>query len=144
MSLTQKIAIAAGALTLGVAGVAAASTTPSTTPDVADTGLTKASEVVVEQSADHGDATSADEGTDESSDDVDVESADNHGADVSAVAQTEFDSGREHGEAVSEVAKDNHGAEVSDDVEADEADDDADEVDDDTDEVENEHEDARP
>jgi hypothetical protein len=38
---------------------------------------------------------------------------DNHGAEVSAVAQSEFETGREHGEAVSEVARGDHGPDAA-------------------------------
>ena len=121
MDLTKKIAAAAGALTLGVAGVAAA----ATTPDAADAGLSKASENVgVELPASHDAQSTADDSTaeDTTADDVTAEvedetegPEDNHGAIVSGVAQTEFETGREHGEAVSAAARDNHGAEVSGD-----------------------------
>jgi hypothetical protein len=118
VNLTQKIAIAAGALTLGAAGVAAAAT-----PDAADTGVTKASEQVeieVPANEDSHSAveaddleTSNDEATDvEETEDEGVGPVDNHGAEVSAVAQSDDTEGREHGEAVSAVAQDNHGAEV--------------------------------
>lgn len=117
MNLTQKIAIAAGTLTLGAAGVAAAATA---TPDVADPGLTKASEQVgVElpaSSDSHPEAT--DEATQDETGDVGEQDAteDNHGDAVSAVAHTEFDTGREHGEAVSAIARTNEGTEATDEV----------------------------
>lgn len=124
MDLTKKIAVAAGALTLGVAGVAAA----ATTPDAADAGLTKASENVGVElpasqdahpgaDAGQGDTSVDDTATDDTTTDVEDEAGgpeDNHGAIVSAVAQSDFETGREHGEAVSAAARDNHGAEVSD------------------------------
>lgn len=122
MDLTKKIAAAAGALTLGVAGVAAA----ATTPDAADAGLTKASDNVgIELPASHDSHPGAEAGEGpELTDDTttgdttpEVEAGgpeDNHGAVVSAVAQSEFETGREHGEAVSAAARDNHGAEMSD------------------------------
>ena len=125
MDLTKKIAAAAGALTLGVAGVAAA----ATTPDAADAGLTKASENVgvelpasqdAHPGADAGQGADDDTATDDTTTDVEDEAEgpeDNHGAIVSAVAQSDFETGREHGEAVSAAARDNHGAEVSDEDE---------------------------
>lgn len=112
MQLTRKIAIAAGALTLGATGVAAA----VTTPDEAEPGLTTASEKagfevpVGPEAAETGDdVTEVDE--------VEVEAegtgpVDNHGAAVSAVAQSDFETGREHGEAVSEIARTNGGGEA--------------------------------
>ena len=127
MQLTQKIAVAAGALTLAATGIAAASDAP---PEAADQGLTTASEQVgVELPAndDHAvaedtDATddaadAADEADDAADDaaeaDEGIGPVDNHGAEVSAVAQTEFATGREHGEAVSEVARQDHGPEAA-------------------------------
>jgi hypothetical protein len=114
VNLTQKIAAAAGALTLGAAGIAAAG---AATPDAADPGLTKASEQVgVELPASHDSHPEAD-GTDaaDTTDTADTPDqgtgpVDNHGADVSAVAKSDATEGRAHGEAVSTVARDNHGA----------------------------------
>lgn len=110
MNLTTKIAVAAGALTLTAGGIAAA----VTTPEAAEPGLTTAEEHVGvdlpvgpeagETPEDEETEAGAPEGT--------------HGAEVSAVAQSEFETGREHGEAVSTVAQDNHGAEVRADLEA--------------------------
>ncbi len=120
MKLTQKIAIAAGALTLGATGIAAA----ADPPDAADDGLTKASEQVgvelpASQDAHPPAAASADddEADDEAVDAEDVETEDegvgpqdNHGAEVSAVAQVnDPETGNEHGIAVSEVARQGHG-----------------------------------
>ena len=113
--MIQKIAAAAGAITLGAAGVAAAGT-----PDAADDGLTKASEQVgVELPASHDSHPVADdasdEGTDvdapddESTDDEGTGPVDNHGAEVSVVAQSDETTGRDHGMAVSEVARQGHG-----------------------------------
>lgn len=125
MKLTHRIAVAAGALTLGATGIAAA----ADPPDAADDGLTKASEQVgVELPASqdaHPPATEAedddeldddaieDEGDAEESDDAEAEGVGpqgNHGAEVSAVAQVnDPETGNEHGIAVSEVARQGHG-----------------------------------
>jgi hypothetical protein len=122
--LTPKIALAAGALTLSAAGIAAA----ATTPDEASDGLTKASEQVgIELPASKDAHPTAEEGASDDTDDaVEAETeevegegtgpVDNHGAEVSVVAQSDATTGREHGEAVSTVAQDNHGAEVSADA----------------------------
>ena len=137
MNLTQKIAIAAGALTLTATGIAAAGS-----PEAADTGLTTAEEQVGVELPATKDAPAAPEADDTEASDATAETeaveadagvgpVDNHGAEVSAVAHTEFATGREHGEAVSAVARDNHGAEqkvesektTTDDDAADEADD---------------------
>jgi hypothetical protein len=119
MQLTRKIAIAAGALTLGATGVAAA----VTTPDEAEPGLTTASEkagfeVPVGPEAEAGDEVTEVEAEDVESDDVEAEGegtgpVDNHGAAVSAVAKSDFDSGREHGEAVSAIARTNGGGDAA-------------------------------
>jgi hypothetical protein len=114
MQLTRKIAIAAGALTLGATGVAAA----VTTPDEAEPGLTTASEkagfeVPVGAEADPaGDEVTEVETEDAEADEVEAEGTgpvDNHGAEVSAVAKSDFETGREHGEAVSAIARTNGG-----------------------------------
>lgn len=126
MQLTKRIAIAAGALTLGTAGIAAA----AGTPDAADDGLTKASAQVgielpasqdshptADEHADDSDledeaVETEDEVTDEDDAGEDVEGTgpiDNHGAEVSAVAQSDETEGRDHGIAVSEVARQGHG-----------------------------------
>ena len=148
MDLTKKIAAAAGALTLGVAGVAAAG---AVTPDAAEPGLTKASENVgIELPASHDSHPDAEAGEDDTTADdttTDVEDEagapeDNHGAIVSAVAHSEFETGREHGEAVSAAARDNHGAEVSgDDSGEDELEVDDEEIDDESTDGAEEHED---
>lgn len=126
MRMTPKIAIAAGAVTLGAAGIAGA----VTAPEAAEPGLSKAAEQVgVELPASRDAHPGADPSTDDSSteveeteeaeeteqtDEVEEQDAheDNHGAAVSAVAQTDHGSGREHGEAVSNAARENHGAEA--------------------------------
>ena len=121
MHLTRKIAIAAGAATLTVTGIAAA----GSPPEAAEDGLTTAEEQVgvelpASKAAHPGrqneDAQDA-EVTDAEATEVEAEAegtgpVDNHGAIVSAVAHTEFPTGREHGEAVSAAARQNHGAEV--------------------------------
>lgn len=116
MSLTKKIGIAAGALTLTATGIAAA----GSPPEAAEDGLTRAEEQVGVELPATKDAHPG--GQSEDADVAEVESpeaesegtgpVDNHGAEVSAVAHTEFPTGREHGEAVSEAARQNHGAEV--------------------------------
>jgi hypothetical protein len=119
--LTHKIAVAAGALTLAATGIAGATDSP---PDAADQGLTTASEHVgvelpatkdahpdgssVEQDDDATTDESAD-ATEDESDDEGTGPVDNHGAEVSAVAQSDETTGRAHGEAVSEVARAGHG-----------------------------------
>jgi hypothetical protein len=127
MQLTRKIAIAAGALTLGATGVAAA----VTTPDEAEPGLTTASEkagfeVPVGAEADPaGDEVTEVETEDAEADEVEAEGTgpvDNHGAEVSAVAKSDFETGREHGEAVSAIARTNGGGAAA--TSADDGDDD--------------------
>jgi hypothetical protein len=126
MQLTKRIAIAAGALTLGTAGIAAA----AGTPDAADDGLTKASaqvgielpasqdsHPVADDQADESDVEDdAVESEDEVKDETDADAedeglgpVDNHGAEVSAVATSDETTGRDHGIAVSEVARQGHG-----------------------------------
>jgi hypothetical protein len=135
VQLTQKIAIAAGALTLAAGGVAAAAGSPSVE---ADKGLTSAEEQVgvelpASQDAHPGevDETETEAPETESTeveaevDDEGVGPVDNHGAEVSAVATSDETTGREHGEAVSAVARDNAGApHVADDSTDDHSDDD--------------------
>lgn len=130
MNLTQKIATAAGALTLGATGIAAA----GATPDAADAGLTKASaQVGVELPASRTSHPGVDEHADDAAEEVDRGSTeaeeadetgsdhegtgpvDNHGAEVSPVAQSDATTGRDHGMAVSEVARQGHGQGPSDD-----------------------------
>jgi hypothetical protein len=114
VNLTQKIAAAAGALTLTATGIAAA----GSPPDAADKGLTTAEEhVSVELPATKDAHPGAPEpaGTTEDAE-IEAEVAglgpvDNHGAEVSVVAQSDATTGREHGEDVSTAARQNHGAE---------------------------------
>lgn len=117
MRLTKKIITAAGAITLTATGIAAA----GSPPEAADQGLDMAEEQVgVELPASkdsHPGAQNEQDSEAPETEDVEAEEAgqgpvDNHGAAVSAVAHTEFPTGREHGEAVSAAAQDNHGAEV--------------------------------
>lgn len=117
MRLTKKIITAAGAITLTATGIAAA----GSPPEAADTGLDTAEEQVgVELPASKDAHPGAQDSQESEAAETEVEAAeagqgpvDNHGADVSAVAHTEFPTGREHGEAVSTAARDNHGAETS-------------------------------
>lgn len=121
MPLVKKVAVAAGALTLAATGIAAAA------PDDADKGLTIAEEQTGEDlpvAGAHGPETDLEEPEVEDGADVEIDDRDaagdgehgdgkpmdNHGAIVSAVAQTELGTGREHGAAVSEVARQNGGA----------------------------------
>lgn len=135
MHLSKRIAIAAGALTLGATGIAAAAGSPS---DAADDGLTKASaQVGIELPAskdshpgadDHAGASDPEDDAVETEDDAaeteadadDTEDrtedagegtgpVDNHGAEVSAVATSDETTGRDHGMAVSEVARQGNG-----------------------------------
>lgn len=152
MNLAQKIAAAVGALTLTATGIAAA----GSPPEAADKGLSRAEEnvdfdlpvaganaqgddEVVEDDADEveddletTDDTDADDELtdDDATGDVSEDGGpvDNHGAEVSAVAQTEFPTGREHGEAVSAVARGEHSPQAEDDTE-DDTEDEADDVD---------------
>jgi len=123
--LPVRIAAATAGLVLA-GGVAAAAGSP---PDAADDGLSTAEEhsgVVVpvadSTSVESEDAveTEFDEAeleADEKADDEATEQlggpVDNHGAEVSAVAHTTFATGREHGEAVSEVARGDHGPDAA-------------------------------
>jgi hypothetical protein len=124
LTLTHKIAAAAGALTLAAGGVAAA----ASPPEAADHGLTTAEaqvgvELPASKDAHPGAAVedeSAETEVEAESEAVEVEAdgeglgpVDNHGAVVSVVAQDDATTGREHGEAVSAVARDNAGAEAS-------------------------------
>ena len=119
MRLTKKIITAAGAITLTATGIAAA----GSPPEAADTGLDTAEEQVgvelpASKEAHPGGQDSQESDAPETEAEVEVAEAgqgpvDNHGAEVSAVAHTEFPTGREHGEAVSAAARDNHGAETS-------------------------------
>lgn len=134
MNLTQKIAVAAGALTLAATGAAAA----LESPEAATSGLANAAthtgfavpvgaqtqdEVVDETTT----TTTDDEATDEA--DAEDSAEDNHGAAVSAVAQSDFETGREHGAAVSEVARSDAGKPATgDDDELDDEDESGDEA----------------
>jgi ABC-type glycerol-3-phosphate transport system substrate-binding protein len=120
--LTKKIAVAAGALTLAATGIAAAAGSP---PEAADDGLSTAeAQVGVELPASKDAHPGAPEVQDDAADEVEVEQTDeveveaeaegvgpvdNHGAEVSAVAKSDATTGRAHGEAVSEVARQGHG-----------------------------------
>lgn len=141
MTLVKKIAAAAGALTLAATGIAAA----ASPPEAADKGLTTAEEQTGKDLPVAGAAAPDTEVEEPEVEVVEVEDdetnegeaggpVDNHGAIVSAVAHTEFETGREHGAAVSEVARQGHGpsdegdevevaddADDTDDVEADDA-----------------------
>jgi hypothetical protein len=121
VNLTQKIAVAAGALTLTATGIAAASSPPET----ADKGLTTAEGhvdfelPVAGANAEDSDAIEETEETEETEVEAPEEATEDtavegvpggeHGAVVSAVAHTDFPTGREHGEAVSTVARGDHG-----------------------------------
>jgi len=130
--LTKKIALAAGALTLAAGGVASAIGAP---PEAADEGLTTAEEgagfeLPASGNAEQDDveteapADEIEDDTDEVTDDAATEGAEeevegdggpegNHGAMVSAAAQSDEYEGRAHGEHVSSVARQDHGAETS-------------------------------
>lgn len=123
LHLTPKLAIVAGAATLGLAGIAGA----VTAPDAAQPGLSKAAEQVgvelpasrdahptADERAEHDENVDKTEGTTAEATEVEVEHehADNHGSMVSEVAHTDHATGREHGEAVSAAAQQNGGAEA--------------------------------
>ena len=144
MHPTLYAKVVATALALVAAGAAAAGAVGSP-PPAADKGLTNAEEhtgfevpvaheddvpddeVVGEDEADEVDraveADEVDEVDDQvtDSDEVDEvdEPKDNHGAYVSAVAKDDTLTGREHGEAVSEVARSDAGKPHAEDQEAD-------------------------
>lgn len=112
MRLNRKIAIAVGAATLTIGGVAAAAVTAP--PEAADKGLMTAEEHTgTELPASKDDhPTQADHpggGNEVATEDAEegAGAVDNHGADLSAVAQGDT-TGRDHGAAVSEVASDGH------------------------------------
>ena len=112
MQLTKRIAITAGALTLGAAGVAAAAVT---TPEEAEPGLTTAAEkagfeVPVGEGAPEGEPATE---TEVETEGEGIGPVGNHGAEVSAVAHMDFETGREHGEAVSTIARSNGGGEAA-------------------------------
>jgi hypothetical protein len=132
----------------------------ASTPSAADAGVTKASDNVgVELPASRDSHPSADAGHDDGTDDTAADDAtsevddqsgapeDNHGAEVSAVAHSDFETGREHGEAVSAVARGDHGTQATGDESDDESleADDADEIEHDSTDVDHqdaEHEDG--
>ena len=141
MISTVPIKVVATTVALLIAGAAAAAAAMDSPPPAADKGLTNAEQhtgfpVPVangrgDDEAPEDDAVEGEEAPDETTDEADDESADaaapkdNHGAYVSAVAQDKTLTGREHGQAVSEVArsdagKPDHG---DDDDEADDAED---------------------
>lgn len=125
--LATAAAVAAGALTIAT-GLAVAgglpdqasdtasehatveettTTTSSTTTTVAEKDEVKTADVENETEA--VDVEKADV-----EDQENTEHPDNHGADVSAVAHDDSTTGREHGKAVSTVARDNHGQATAD------------------------------
>lgn len=102
---TAKIGTIAAALVLSTAGAAAAAT--GNLPDAAQDALSNAAEHVgFDLPASHDDhpTGNADNPTD----------ADDHGVDVSDTARNSDTTGREHGQAVSEVARAGHGADADD------------------------------
>jgi hypothetical protein len=113
MRKVSKIAAAAAGIVLAGGAAAAAVTTP---PEAADTGISTAEDHTgIELPATNDDHPSRDDhpdGTDEAdaATTEGVGPVDNHGADVSAVAQDDSTVGRDHGEAVSATASDGHGA----------------------------------
>jgi hypothetical protein len=145
-TVTTKIAVTAAGLVLAGAAVAAAVDAP---PDAADKGLTTAEEhtgfpvpvrpggstdddqvgedeVIGEDDAVVEDEIDLDEveGVEDDSEDEadDGEPVDNHGAAVSAVAKDHTLTGREHGQAVSEVARSDAGKPAHGDDEDDDGD----------------------
>ena len=126
MISTVPIKIIATTVALLIAGAAAAAAAMDSPPPAADKGLTNAEEHTgfpvpvangrgddgapgddaVEDEGDEGEE-APDEADDESADDAAPK--DNHGAYVSAVAQDKTLTGREHGKAVSEVARSDAG-----------------------------------
>jgi hypothetical protein len=113
---TKAVAAAGIALVLSGGAVAAAN---GSLPDAAQDGLSTASDHVgIELPASKEDHPPAAESLEGASEDVSTSSAatehpDNHGADVSAVAKSDETTGREHGEAVSTVARDGNGPDAS-------------------------------
>jgi len=123
---TVPVKIVATTVALLIAGAAAAAAAMDSPPPAADKGLTNAEEHTgfpvpvangrgddeapgddaVEDEGDESEE-APDDATDESADDAAPK--DNHGAYVSAVAQDKTLTGREHGEAVSEVARSDAG-----------------------------------
>ena len=107
-------AVAAAGIALVLSGGAAAAANGSL-PDAAQDGLSTASDHVgIELPASKDNHPTADDHPGGapgavSADSAPTEHPDNHGADVSAVAKSDETTGREHGEAVSTVARDGHG-----------------------------------
>jgi hypothetical protein len=115
---TTKVATIAAAVVLSTAGVAAAAT--GTLPDPAQDAVSDAaSHVGVDLPAAHDDHPTGNIDNPTERDD--------HGVDVSETARTTEASGRDHGRAVSEVARDEHGRDddTTSTTEATEDDDDA-------------------
>jgi len=111
MRKVSKIGAAAAGLVLAGGAAAAAVTAP---PDAADEGLTKAGDNAgfeVPAASDDQPSSEDHPGGDEA-DSLDAAEG-THGAEVSAVAKDDSTSGREHGEAVSEVARGDHGPEAT-------------------------------
>ena len=112
-------AIAGAGIALVLSGGAAAAANGSL-PDAAQDGLSTASDHVgIELPASKDNHPTADDHPGGAANDgsAATEHPDNHGADVSAVAQSDETTGREHGEAVSTVARDGHGANAGSAVE---------------------------
>lgn len=110
MSRIRSVVIALVVLALSAGVVLAGHPTPS----AASGGLTKAAEVSGKTVPVLNEATglaAEDEDTDTDEDGANADHPDNHGADVSAVAQTDCTGGDHdnHGGCVSAVAKDNDG-----------------------------------
>jgi hypothetical protein len=80
--------------------------------DAQDEAEVEATKEVDDEGVDEEVDADEEEGTDDAVEDSGGP-VDNHGAEVSAVAKDDSTTGREHGEAVSTVARDNHGAEAS-------------------------------
>ena len=131
MISTVPVKIVATTVALLIAGAAAAAAAMDSPPPAADKGLTNAEEhtgfpVPVangrgddeapgDDDAVEDEGDESEEAPDEATDEADDESADdaapkdNHGAYVSAVAHDKTLTGREHGKAVSEVARSDAG-----------------------------------
>jgi hypothetical protein len=127
MRTTSKIAAVAAGLV--IAGGAAAAAVDA--PEAANHGLTTAEEHTgIELPAsedshptkdDHPGGGAADDAEDAVTDVVEAEAGgpvDNHGAEVSAVAKDDSTTGREHGQAVAEVASDGRAGGGGDDAAA--------------------------
>jgi hypothetical protein len=111
-------AVAAAGIALVLSGGAAAAVNGSL-PEAAQDGLSTASDHVgIELPASQEDHPPADDSAGAAAEDVSTSSEatehpDNHGADVSAVAKSDETTGREHGEAVSTVARDGNGPDAA-------------------------------